>query len=172
MQLTDSFRLAKRGKIYSVLVLNLKPNGDNMVFQFDSGASISLVGLNSLCKEDSSQIAMREILLDEIGKRKINPLPENPKTVSMSELVVYPCKCEGVSIGGTHPITFYFYIYLGNISMPLLGFDYIDDCSCSHMIGGDFIVSAVAHDVGRHFYPENVVDFNRVSEGYRKQVGE
>ena len=83
-------------------------------------------------------------------------------TATEERIEMYPCKCDGVSISETKPITLYFCIYLGDIGMPLLGFDYIDDCSYHHSIGGELYISAVADDVGKRFYPDNVIDFNRI----------
>ena len=54
--------------------------------------------------------------------------------------------------------------------MPLLGFDYIDDCTYHHTMSGNFIITAVADDVGKRFYPEKVQDFNKIVEEYEKEL--
>ena len=59
-------------------------------------------------------------------------------------------------------------IFLGDITLPLLGFDYLDDCSYHHTIGGDLLVSAVAKDIGKRFYPDNVLNFNSILDQYEK----
>ncbi len=82
---------------------------------------------------------------------------------------MYPCRFRGASISGTKPIDLYFFLHLGNVSVPLLGFDYIDDCSYHHSIGGDFVVNAVADEVGKRFYPDSVIDFNRVLDQFSKK---
>ena len=53
--------------------------------------------------------------------------------------------------------------------MPLLGFDYIDDTSYHHSINGDLVINAVADDAGKRFYPDRVIDFNKVLKAYRKK---
>jgi hypothetical protein len=45
-----------------------------------------------------------------------------------------------------------------------LGFDYIDDTSYHHSIAGDLIFTAVQDDPGKRFYPEKVIDFNKVMD--------
>ena len=67
---------------------------------------------------------------------------------------------------GTKPITFYFHIYLGNISIPLIGFDYIDDCTYYHKAVGILEVISVADNAGKRFYPEAVLDFNKILDEY------
>ena len=54
--------------------------------------------------------------------------------------------------------------------MPLLGFDYIDDTSYHHTIAGDLIVTGVAEDIGKRFYPEKVLDFNSILEDYKSRA--
>ncbi len=83
---------------------------------------------------------------------------------------MFPCKCDGVSISGSREITLYFYFYLGNIGMPLLGFDYIDDCSYNHTISGNILVTAVAENVGKRFYPEKVLDFNHILNRFIREA--
>ena len=82
---------------------------------------------------------------------------------------MYPCRFEGASISETQPIILYFCVYLGDIGMPLLGFDYIDDCSYLHRIGGYLIFNAVANNPGKRFYPEKVIDFNKVLNKYNQE---
>ncbi len=82
---------------------------------------------------------------------------------------MYPCKMDRVVISDTREITLFFYIYLGEAGMPLLGFDYLDDCSFQHRIEGDLIFVAFADSPGKRFYPEKVIDFNKVIDRYNKK---
>lgn len=48
MELLSSYNTIKAGKSYIVYVSNLHPEGDVMTFQVDSGAGVTLLGLDSL----------------------------------------------------------------------------------------------------------------------------
>ena len=169
MQSVDTFSITKFDQAYAVNVGGLRPDGENALFLFDTGACVSLVGLNSLVDQNFHR-RLGELLQDEIQKNHVTPRQNMPKTVTQESLEVYPCKCDGVSIAAAAPITFYFHIYLGIIDLPILGFDYIDDCSYHHEIGGKLIVSAIAKNVGKRFYPEKVIDFNKVKERFQSQI--
>ena len=171
MELQASFSFPKRKRSYFAVIYNLLGEGTTNVFHFDTGASISLIGLNTICGDDPQRCeALKSIILDEIKNLGVLPYQESLQTVTQDELIVYPCKCEGVFIQGSAEITFYFHVYLGNISLPLLGFDYIDDCSFKHSIRGNLFVQAVANDVGKRFYPDKVVDFNKVIRKYNDLI--
>ena len=90
------------------------------------------------------------------------------RTVTNERVEIYPCKCSDVSIEGTPKITFYFHLYLGTVSLPLLGFDYIDDCSFSHRSKGDIEVSAVSQNAGKRFYENGTLDIRAVMENFSK----
>ena len=167
MQSLASFSTIKARKSYFVRVRNFRRDVEELFFQFDTGASLSLIGLNTICdKSEEKQEKLLKILQEEIDKNGIAAYHDNPKTVTEEEVIVYPCKMEGVSIMGTSTMCLYFYIYLGNVNMPLLGYDYVDGCSYQHSIGGNIEVLAVEDNVGKKYYPEKVIDFNRVLDGY------
>lgn len=171
MESAASFSLLKSKKAYFVNIQNLRNDGDDILFLCDSGASMSLIGLNTICgeNEDDCKI-LKSILEKEIQKNGIKKHDGNPKTVTRETLAVYPCKIDGVSVSGAAPSTLYFHIFLGHINLPLLGFDYIDDCSFRHGIGGNIDVTAIATNAGRRFYPDIVIDFNRVLDTYRNSL--
>ncbi len=166
MESVGSFNAIKSGKAYIVEVDNLVPDDRLLAFHVDSGASVTLIGLNSFCRSgnESDHELLKGILEDEILKESFMASKTSGSTVTKEEIDMYPCKFSGVSIAGTSPITLYFHIYLGNIGIPLLGFDYIDDTSYHHSIAGDLIFTAVQDDPGKRFYPEKVIDFNKVMD--------
>lgn len=166
----ESFSTSKVGRAYVVRVMNLHPNEEDVTFQFDSGASMSLIGLNTVCDDENEQAILGEIVREEIKRKAVRSHPGKPETVTREHIEVFPCRMDGVSISGTNPITFYFHIFLGKIGMPLLGFDYIDGCSCQHSIGGEFIISAVENDVGKKYYPKDIIDFNDVLKELSKRI--
>ncbi len=55
MESVGSFSTAKSGKSYIVYVENLHPFGNYMTFQVDSGASVTFLGINSFCDEESPE---------------------------------------------------------------------------------------------------------------------
>ena len=167
MQSLGSFSTIKARKSYFVRVKDFRRDTEEIYFQFDTGASLSLIGLNTICDDsDTNKEILRKIILREIVKNGVDSHQDSPKTVTEEEVTVYPCMLEGVSIMGTAPITMYFYIYLGNVNMPLLGYDYVDDCSYRHSIGGNIEITAVAENVGKKYYPERILDFNAILEEY------
>ncbi len=168
MESIASFNLQKGNRGWFVKVKNLRGDGEISLFHFDTGASMSLVGLNTLCGDDPEDCAvLRDIIEKEIQTKGIEDYENPPKTITNEVIHVYPGKMSGVSISGTAPITFYFHIYLGMVNLPLLGFDYIDDCSLQHQIAGNMDIRAVASDVGKRFYPEKLLDFNFIMGRYQ-----
>ena len=138
-----------------------------MQFLFDTGASVSLIGLNTICGEESERCdLLRDIILAEINENQIEEYRELSRTVTGEAIHIYPCKCSGVSISGAEPIDFYFCLYLGNIEVPILGFDFITGCSFHHGIDGDIEVTAVTAEVGKKYYPEKLIDFNKIMRRY------
>ena len=177
MEYVGSFNAIKTGKGYIVNIYNLHPDGDIMPFQFDTGASVTFLGINSFCDEENKEEyeLLRNIVKEEIADGKYDVVKDSASTATKEEVYMYPCRYDGVSISGTKPIVLYFFLYLGDVSVPLLGFDYIDDCSYHHSIGGELVVNAVAQDVGKRFYPNTVIDFNKIIERFnreRKRIGE
>ena len=58
-------------------------------------------------------------------------------------------------------------ISFDEISIPLLGSSFIDDCSYSHSIGSSLSITAIKDNAGSVFYSEaNVLDFNVVLKEY------
>lgn len=164
MEYVGLFSAIKSGKAYVVEVDNLAPDDGIMTFHIDSGASVSLVGLNSFYNpDDKIRYEKFKIALEsEIFTGRYDAYRKSGSTVTEEEIDMYPCKCSNVSISGSKPVTLYFHIYLGNIGMPLLGFDYIDDTSYHHTIGGDMIFGAVADNPGERFYTDKVIDIRKI----------
>ena len=171
MEFVNSFNAIKSGKAYIVEVMNFHPDNETMLFYVDSGASVTFVGLDSFCspKNKTGYTLLREIVSDEISVSNLERYKTSALTATKEEVEVYPCKFDGISISGTNPITLYFCIYLGDVGTPLLGFDYLDDCSYQHKVGGDLIFTAVADEPGKRFYPEKVMDFNKILNQFKEQ---
>ena len=168
MQSACSFNALKGRDAYFAKIVGVGLDKRDLFFQIDSGAGRTLIGLNSICGDD--QIAYEKIaglLQSEIDTSGVKSHRKIMKTVTRENVEVYPCKLGNVSVMGTTAITLYFYIYLGTVNMPLLGFDYIDDCSFRHSIGKEIEIMAIADKPGRRFYPEDIIDFDKILEQYR-----
>ena len=69
MEYVGSFNAVKAGKAYIVEAENFAPNNRIMTFHVDSGASVTLLGLNSFCRRDKVQ--EYELLKKNNQRRKI-----------------------------------------------------------------------------------------------------
>ena len=166
-----SFSTIKVNKSYYVHVDGVRRDLENLYFQVDTGASISLIGLNTICDEDSTRKnVLKTVIRKEVGTYGIIPFKERPRTVTGEQVEVFPCKLNGVSVMGTNPFTFFFCVYWGNISVPLLGYDYLDDCTYHHVAGGVVEILGVTEHPGRRFYSDNILDFNKVLDKYYSEI--
>lgn len=167
----DSFSAIRAGRSYLVSVRNIRQDQEYVYFQFDTGAAMSLIGLNTICDRDAvRQQRLKDILLEEIDGNAIHPLSEAPRTVTEESVTLYPCRLDGVSIMNTREITFFFCIYLGNVNMPLLGYDYLDDCTYHHLAGGNIEVTGIKNGVGERYYSGPLIDFKLVLERYYRTL--
>ena len=171
MDYFDSFSAFKQGNAYVVYVYGLHPDRITMPFQVDAGSAYTLLGLNSFYhpKKSMEYDLLKKIIAEEIEGGGYESVKHSGITVTQEKVELYPCRYQGVSVSSTNPGTFYIYIYLGDVDTPLLGFDYLDDCSFHHGIGGNLIVNAIAENVGKRFYPEKLLDFNIILEKFRKE---
>ena len=150
---------------------NLRLDDESTLFLLDTGATVSLIGLNTICDDDvSNQHLLKNIIHNCIENNEVIPSRKDFKTATQENVTVYPCIKRNVTIMETEPIDFYFHIYMGNIYLPLLGNDYLDDCKYHHNIEKSIEVLAVADNVGKRFYPPNVIDFDRVLNEYYHSV--
>lgn len=171
MQLAASFSTIKAGRAHFLKVGNFLKDKKDLYFQFDTGASVSLIGINTVCGSDKSKRAiLTELLKNEIGKRNIPLLKDKPKTVTGEELNLYPCKTASVSIMQTPPIEMYFYCYLGNVNIPLLGNDFLEGCIYHHSLNGNIEIMSMSDENQSQFYPNDVIDFDYILDEYHKII--
>ena len=103
--LIGSVSLRKLEKAYIVDVKDLVAKKE-IPFLFDTGAGISLIGINTLSgDEPEDRELLKQIIEKKIARNGILENGRPPKTVTREQ-----------------------------IEIPLLGFDYIDNCSFSHRI--------------------------------------
>lgn len=173
MQSLGSFSAKHVGKAYMVEVEHFRRDDESLFFQFDTGAHTSLIGLNSICDDNGkNRDILNNLVCREITQIGILFQKPNSRTVTKEEVELYPCCISGISIMGTGSRKLYFHIYLGDINLPLLGFDFIDDCSIRHSRNGDMEIIAVPDDAGRRFYPGKVIDFDKILDEYYAVVKE
>ena len=91
--------LPKIGGCYYVYVKDFVSETDAVMFQFDTGALVSLVGLNSICGEDAEACRLlKDIVKKHIEDGKVEKFSSDLKTVTRETVEAYPCVCSGVSI--------------------------------------------------------------------------
>ena len=74
---------------------------------------------------------------------------------------------KGVSIEGTAERDFYFDFSFSDISLPLLGTSFSDDCAYNHAVNGSLNITSMKQQAGEGYYTgENVLDFDKVVEKF------
>ncbi len=134
-------------------------------FLFDTGAAVSLIGINSLFQDDENdkKELFKKIVESEIELQHVIPRSQDLKTVTKQSVKTYPCVSHGISIEGTRAMDFYFDLSLEDISIPLLGSAFTDDCAYNHAMNGQLIISAMKDNPGSEYYDAcNVLDFDSV----------
>ena len=140
-----------------------------MYFLFDMGAICPLIGLNSLFSDDEKEkkSAFEVLLKNEISAQNILPRAKPLRTANNLPVATYPRVSHNVSIEGTNGMDFYFDFSFHDISLPLLGTSFTDDCSYSHSINGSLIITGMKTYAGSGFYMDyNVLDFDSVIEKF------
>ncbi|MCR5788903.1 MAG: hypothetical protein K6G83_03360 [Lachnospiraceae bacterium] len=167
MDLIASFNSQKVGRFHFFLLHGLKKN-DDLLFLFDTGAACPVIGVNNFFdKDEDNQIqkAFRHFLLSEVSSQGIISRPM--KTANSQEVMTYPCLCHNVTIENSSKVEFYFDISFAEISIPLLGSSFIDDCSYSHIIDGNLNITGMKNNAGAKYYEgTKVLDFDTVVEKF------
>lgn len=107
--------------------------------KFDSGAAISIIGLERFGRE-----LQDKLFLDFFDKYiKDNGIDKKVYTAANGqEIETYPCTIDKISLDGTDIINFRFGLVLTQKSNRfLLGDDFISCCEFQHMIGGSILVN-------------------------------
>ena len=138
----------------------------DLIFLFDTGAACPVVGVNNLFRntEDTSstkRMSFEVLLRGELSAQAIPPRPM--KAANSQKVMTYPCVCHNVSIENTARRDFYFDISFDEISIPLLGSSFIDDCAYNHAINGNLNITGMKDKTGADYYVKsNVLDFDAV----------
>ena len=92
MESVASFSTIKAGKAYVVKVSNLRMDGTAIAFHVDSGASVSLLGVNSFCDEEDTEsyTCLKKIIEEEIQKGCFESLKSSGLTATDQEIDMYP----------------------------------------------------------------------------------
>lgn len=151
--------------------------GDSgLFFLFDTGAICPVVGVNIFFVKNnnpdysSNTAALAKILRDEIKTQKILPRPKPLKTANNQNVTTYPCICHNVSISITPERDFYFDISFDEISIPLLGSSFIDDCDYSHAINGNINITGIKEQAGSDYYKGlNILEFDDIAIRFQNE---
>ena len=175
MDLMGSFS-SKKVNTFNFFYVNGVIGDNELLFLFDTGAACPVVGVNSFFDPDDEEVgrtALEAILKEEIIKRNVKPRPVPLKAANSQEVTTFPCICHGVSIGNSPKRDFYFDISFEDISIPLLGGSFIDDCAYSHAINGNINITSIKENAGSSYYRGyNVLDFDIVSEVFARKYDE
>lgn len=170
MQSLGLFSAKKIGRSYIVEISGIRRDVD-VFFALDTGSFTTLIGLNTICGNDDKRA---EILKDIIERRAdelgIKSESNFGKTITSESLPILPCRLSKVSVNGTKERKLYFHIYLGKISRPLLGTDFLDDCTFHHNLGSSIDIIGIAEDAGKSAYPIEVIDFDAVMDEYNAAI--
>lgn len=166
MDLIASFS-SQKVNAFNFFVLHGILGDDDLIFLFDTGAICPVVGVNSFFrkgKTDLNQDTLAQILQNEINAQGVLSRPVPLKTANSQEITTYPCVCHHVSIENTAERDFYFDISFDDISIPLLGSSFIDDCAYSHAINGNLNITGMKPQAGASYYSgRNILDFDKVA---------
>ncbi|MBO4396643.1 MAG: hypothetical protein J5819_09900 [Eubacterium sp.] len=174
MDLIASFHSHKIKKFHFFSLSGLSTKGRDIVFLFDTGAVCPVIGVNCLFPKDDNAAhhnkreSFEKLLREEIKIQSIGTRPRPLKAANNQEVTTYPCVCRDVSISNAGTMDFYFDISFDDISIPLLGSSFIDDCAYTHSIAGSLNITGIKESAGKDFYTGmNILDFNRVLERFK-----
>ena len=149
----------------------------DIFFLFDTGAACPIIGVNSFFRssENADHPTDRqefETLLNEnIVSQGISPRPKPLETANRQRVKTFPCVCHHVTIDNVLINNFFFDISFEEISIPLLGSSFSDDCSYSHAINGNIHIIGMNDIPGENAYAGlNVLDFDEVVKAYRSKA--
>lgn len=171
MDLIASFD-SQRVNTFDFFVLRGIFGRSGLFFLFDTGASCPVVGVNNFFDKDDMENKenLEKIIRDEISIQKVAPRPIPLKAANSQPVTTYPCVCHGVSIENTAEQEFYFDLSFDEISIPLLGSSFIDDCAYNHAINGNVNITGMKKRAGANYYNgRNVLDFDKVAKEYEKR---
>lgn len=168
MDLIASFNAHKVHTSFFVTIDGILKEGV-LYFLFDTGAVCSLIGLNSLFADDETEkkAIFADILKQELSSQQINPRSELLRTANNQEVTTFPCVSHNVSIEGAEGRDFYFDFSFDEVSLPLLGTSFSDDCAYHHTINGSLTITGMKADAGCRYYAgRKVLDFDNIVAKY------
>lgn len=142
-----------------------------LYFLFDTGAVCSLIGLNSLFPDDAveKKYIFKKIIEEELHSQHVEPRLESLRTANNQVVTTYPCLKKGVSIEGTANRDFYFDFSFSDISLPLLGTSFSDDCAYNHAVNGSLNITSLKQQAGAGYYTsQNILNFDKVVERFER----
>ena len=166
MDLIASFSSQKVNTFHFFDINGILEEDKDLVFLFDPGAACPVIGVNSFFRKDkdiNDKIRLERLIKDELVSQNISPRSNPLKAANSHVVKTYPCVCHNVSIEHTAKFDLYFDIAFDEISIPLLGSSFTDDCGYSRAINGNLNITGMKTNPGFDYYKGyNVLDFNVV----------
>ena len=165
MDLMASFS-SRRINVFNFFYIYGMLDDNGLEFLFDTGAICPVVGVNNFFDDEDAKERreLEDILNEEIINQNVKCRPAPLKAANRQEVKTYPCVCNGISIERADVTDFYFDISFDDISVPLLGSSFIDDCAYNHTINGNVNITGIKNCAGASYYKGyNLLDFNKVA---------
>ena len=173
MDLIASFSSQKVDTFHFFLITGLLGD-DDLAFLFDPGAVCPLIGVNCFFRKDKDATArkrLEKIVHDELTVQNVPPRSVPLKAANSQKVVTFPCVCHNVSIENTARREFFFDLSFDEISIPLLGSSFTDDCAYRHSINGNLDITGIKADAGARYYKgTKVLNFDVVATKYEGRL--
>ena len=114
-----------------------------------------------------------QFLKAEISAQFVRPRSVPLKAANNQAIETFPCVCHHASVENTEKRDFYFDISFADISIPLLGSSFIDDCAYNHAINGNINITGMKEKTGANYYEgTRLLDFDKVVERFNSGMNQ
>ena len=115
--------------------------------------------------------AFESLLMKSINTQGLSPRPKPLETANRQRVKTYPCVSHHVTIDNVQIDNFFFDISFDDISIPLLGSSFSDDCSYNHAINGNINITGMKNMPGESAYAGlDILDFDSIVEAYKQKM--
>lgn len=141
--------------------------GVRTLAKFDSGASVSIIGLARFGTKINNERFIEEFL-KYTKRHKINS--EKYTVANGQSIITYPCIIDSISLDGIIISNFMFRIILDKeANRFLIGDDFISCCKFTHEIGGAIEISEFSQSRYDIKHNKVMVDLKEVLRGYTQE---
>ncbi len=137
--------------------------------KFDSGASVSIIGLARFDKRINN-IRFMEEFVKYAQKHKV--VKEEYTVANGQTIATYPCIMNSISVDGTIINNFMFRIILdGKVNKFLIGDDFISCCKFDHEIGGAIEISEFSQSRYDIKHNKEMINLKEVFKQFTNEEG-